>query len=146
MPSGSQNRWSSRSSTRRMEMDFPLGTDPASVRRRIEAMERVLERSFMIPGTRAPVGLDAIVGLIPVAGDVISAVMGLYIVWEARNLGMSRWQLARMVGNVGLDTAVGAIPVVGDLLDFVFRSNSRNLRNVRRHLDRHHPETGVIPA
>jgi len=129
-----------------MGLDFPLGNDPVEIRRRIEAMEKVLERAFVIPGTRQPVGLDAIVGLVPVAGDVISAALGLYLVWEARNLGMSKFQLARMTANVGFDAMVGAIPVAGDVFDFLFRSNSRNLRIIRRHLDKHHPHTRVLEA
>jgi len=120
-------------------MDLPLGRDPAAVRQRIEAMEQVLERSFVIPGINRAVGLDAIAGLVPVLGDVLAAAMGAYIVWEASNLGMPRWKLWRMAGNVAFDTAVGAIPVVGDVFDVLFRSNTRNLKIVRRHLDKHHP-------
>lgn len=127
-----------------MNPELPLGSDPMSVRRRVEALERVLERSLTIPGIRREVGLDAIVGLVPVAGDVVSAAMGLYLVWEARNLGMSKWQLARMTANVGFDTLVGAVPVAGDLFDVLFRSNSRNLKIIRKHLDRRHPHTRVI--
>jgi len=123
---------------------LPTGRDPASVRRRIEMMEQVLERSFVIPGINRPVGLDAIAGLIPVLGDLVTAVMGAWIVWEARNLGMPKWKLARMAGNVLFDSAVGAVPVAGDLFDFLFRSNTRNLKIVRKHLDKHHPETRVI--
>ncbi|EZP80764.1 hypothetical protein BV97_03183 [Novosphingobium resinovorum] len=133
-------------SARRMDFELPLGNDPVSIRRRVEALERVLERAFTVPGIRREVGLDAVIGLVPVAGDLIAAAMGLYIVWEARNLGMSKWQLARMTANVGFDTLVGAIPVAGDLFDFLFRSNSRNLKIIRKHLDKHHPHTRVIDA
>lgn len=121
-----------------------LGRDPASVRQRVEAMEGVLERLFVIPGINRPVGLDSIVGLIPVVGDFLTAAMGAWIVWEARNLGMSKFQIARMAGNVGVDTLLGAVPFVGDLFDFVFRSNTRNLRIIRKHLDKHHPATATI--
>jgi hypothetical protein len=127
-----------------MELGLPLGNDPVSVRRRVEALERVLERAITVPGINRQVGLDAIVGLVPVAGDLVAAAMGMYLVWEARNLGMSKWQLARMTANVGFDTLVGAIPVAGDLFDFLFRSNSRNLKIIRKHLDKHHPHTRVI--
>ena len=120
-------------------MGFPVGSDPAAVRRRIEALEQLLERSFVVPGINRPVGLDAIAGLGPVLGDVITAAMGAYLVWEASNLGMPRWKIWRMAGNVAFDTALGAIPVAGDAFDFFFRSNSRNLRIVKRHLDKHHP-------
>ena len=120
-------------------MEFPLGRDPVAVRRRIEAMEHLLERSIMVPGINRAVGLDALVGLVPVVGDLVTAAMGAYIVWEASNLGLPKWKLWRMAGNIAIDTALGAIPFVGDAFDFVFRSNTRNLRIVHRHLDKHHP-------
>jgi hypothetical protein len=123
---------------------LPLGRDAMSVRRRLEAVEGVLERMFVVPGINRPIGLDSIVGLIPVVGDIITASMGAWLVWEARNLGMSKFQLVRMAGNVGIDTAIGAIPFVGDLFDFVFRSNSKNLRIVKRYLDKHHPATMTL--
>lgn len=122
------------------------GRDPVSVRRRIEAMEGLLERAFTLPGTRHRIGLDAIVGLIPVVGDVVTASMGAWLIWEAKNLGMSKFHLVRMAGNVAVDTAIGFIPLAGDLFDLAFRSNSRNLRIVRRWLDKHHPSTMTIEA
>lgn len=128
----------------RLASQLPLGRDARAVRRRLEAMEHVLERAFVIPGINRPVGLDAIVGLVPVLGDVVTASMGAWLVWEARNLGMSKFQLARMAGNIGIDTAFGAIPFVGDLFDFMFRSNSRNLRILKRYLDKHHPATMTV--
>ena len=127
-----------------MAASLPVGTDPASVRRRIEAAEKLLEHGFKIPGVRYEFGLDAIVGLIPVIGDVVGAAFGAYLVWEAKNLGMPKWKLWRMAGNVGFDTAVGLVPFAGDALDFLFRSNTRNLRTIKRHLDKHHPHTRVI--
>ncbi|WP_442866741.1 DUF4112 domain-containing protein [Aurantiacibacter sp. MUD61] len=127
-----------------MHFDMPMGKDVHSIRRRIEMMEQVLERSFVIPGINRPVGLDSIIGLVPVVGDIIAMGMGAYIVWEARNLNLPKWKLMRMAANVGFDTAVGAVPLVGDVFDFMFRSNTRNLRIVRKHLDKHHPETKVI--
>lgn len=127
-----------------MDYQLPLGNDPVAIRRRVEALERLLERALIVPGINRPVGLDAIVGLVPVAGDLVGAALGMYLVWEARNLGMSKWQLARMTANVGFDTLIGAVPVAGDVLDFLFRSNTRNLRIIRKHLDKHHPHTRVI--
>lgn len=123
---------------------LPIGRHPAAVRQRIEAMERLLERAFVIPGLNRAVGADAIVGLVPVLGDLVTTAMGAWLIWEARNLGMSKWHLARMAGNVGVDTLAGMVPLVGDLIDFAFRSNSRNLRIVKRWLDKHHPDTGLI--
>jgi hypothetical protein len=128
----------------RIAGSLPIGRDPASVRRRLEAMELLLERAFTVPGTNMRIGLDAIVGLVPVLGDLVTTAMGAWMVWEARNLGMSRFHIARMAGNVGVDTLVGAIPLVGDLFDFAFRSNTRNLRIIKRWLDKHHPETMTV--
>ena len=123
---------------------IPLGTDAHSVRQRVEALEKLLEGVFVIPGINRRVGLDAIVGLLPVAGDAITAAMGLYLVWEARNLGMPKWQLWRMAGHVGVDTLLGAVPLAGDLFDLLYRSNTRNLKIIKRHLDKHHPATRVL--
>ena len=121
-----------------------LGRDPQSVRRRVETMEALLERMFVIPGINRPIGLDVILDLLPFAGDLIGAALGGWLVWEARNLGMSKWQMARMMGNVGFDALLGAIPWIGAIPDFFFRSNSRNLKIIRRHLDRHHPATATL--
>ena len=125
-------------------LNLPIGTDPASVRQRVEAMERVLERLFVIPGTKQSVGLDVVLDLVPIVGDIAAAGLGAYIVWEAKNLGMSNAQIARMAGNVGFDWLLGLIPWVGAIPDFFFRSNSRNLRIIKRHLDKHHPATAIV--
>lgn len=130
--------------TRMTASSLPLGSDPAHVRRRIEAMEQLLERSLRIPGTNQTIGLDVILDLIPIGGDVIAALMGLYMVWEAQNLKMPMSATVRMLGNVGFDFLLGLIPWVGAIPDFFFRSNSRNLRIIKKHLDKHHPSTAVI--
>lgn len=124
---------------------FPgLGTDAQSVRGRVEAMERLLERAFTIPGTNRQIGLDVILDLVPFAGSTAAALLGTYMAWEARNLGMSKWQMTRMAGNIGVDWLLGLIPWVGAIPDFFFRSNSRNLRIIKRHLDKHHAGTATI--
>ena len=130
--------------TPKMRKELPLGTDPRSVRQRIEGMEKLLERLFVIPGINKPVGLDVILDIIPGVGTISAAALGSYIAWEARNLGMTKWQIARMAGNIGFDMLLGAIPWVGAIPDLFFQSNTRNLRIIKRHLDKHHPETGII--
>ena len=127
-----------------MNLNVSTGSDPAAVRARVEAVEMLLERSLRIPGVNLPVGLDAALGLVPILGDIITTALGAYIVWEARNLGMSKWHLTRMGANVAFDSAIGLIPLVGDAADFVFRSNTRNLRIIKKYLDKHHPETRII--
>ncbi|MFZ1742529.1 MAG: DUF4112 domain-containing protein [Pontixanthobacter sp.] len=132
------------SKARPMGFELPTGTDPVSVRKRIEAMEQLLENSFRIPGINYRIGLDAIVGLVPVLGDIVTTILGAYIVWEARNLDLPKWKLWRMAGNVGFDALLGAVPLVGDAADFLYRSNSRNLKIVKKHLDKHHPASRTI--
>jgi Domain of unknown function (DUF4112) len=127
------------------KLPFPkIGTDPQSVRQRVEAMEKLLERMFVVPGINRPVGLDVILDFIPGVGDVAGAALGAYIVWEAKNLGMSKAQMARMSGNVAIDFALGLIPWVGAIPDFFFRSNTRNLRIIKRHLDKHHASSATV--
>lgn len=124
-----------------------MDSDPQSVRQRVEVMERLLEHLFVIPGTRRDVGLDVILDLVPVVGDIAAAALGAYIVWEARNLGMSKLQMARMSGNVGLNWLLGlfsVVPVVGVLPTLFFRSNTRNLKIIKKHLERHHPRAATI--
>lgn len=126
---------------------LPVGTDAESVRQRVEAMEKLLERLWVIPGIKRPVGLDAVLDLVPVVGDIAAAALGAYIVWEAKNLGMSKWQMARMTGNVGINWLLGllsVVPVVGVIPTLLFRSNSYNLKIIKRHLDKHHPSGAVL--
>jgi len=127
------------------KLPFPsVGTDPQSVRQRVEAMEKLLERMVILPGINKPIGLDVILDLVPGVGDIAAAALGAYIVWEAKNVGMSKTQMVRMAGNVGFDFALGLIPWIGAIPDFFFRSNTRNLRMIKRHLDKHHPGTRTI--
>jgi hypothetical protein len=126
---------------------FPsLRTDPASVRQRVEALEKIMERLIVIPGIKRGIGLDVILDLVPFAGSTAGAVLGAYMTWEARNLGMTKWQMTRMAGNVGVDWLLGLIPWVGAIPDFFFQSNTRNLRIIKRHLDKHHPAGATVNA
>jgi hypothetical protein len=123
---------------------LPLGRDPHSIRQRIEALEQVLEGLIPIPGTNKRVGLDVLLDFVPGVGPTVAAGLGAYLAWEARNLGMSKWQITRMGGNIGVDWLLGLIPFVGAIPDYFFRSNTRNLRIIKRHLDQHHPATRTI--
>lgn len=116
---------------------------PENVRRRIKRMEYLLESAVRIPGTSKRLGLDVMLDVVPVGGSVVAAAMGTWLAWEARNLGVSKWTLARMAGNIGFDMLLGAVPLVGWIADYFFRSNTRNLRLLKRHLDKHHPQLGA---
>src|SRR5215213_3223048 len=105
---------------------------------RLEALATLLDSAFIIPGTKQRVGIDALLGLIPGIGDAVSTALSAYIIWEARQLGLPRWKIARMIGNVALDTTLGAVPLAGDMFDVLFRANKRNMRIVRDHVARKH--------
>src|SRR5262245_13943544 len=131
--------------TPKLRREMPsMSSDPMAVRQRVEAMEKILERMFVIPGINKPVGLDVILDVVPWVGSISAAALGGYIAWEARNLGMSKWQVARMAGNIGFDLLLGAIPWIVAIPDLFFQSNTRNLRIIKRHLDKHHPHTRTI--
>jgi len=124
---------------------FPrLGKDPKSVRQRVETLERVMERLVVVPGIKRPVGLDVLLDVIPFVGSTAAALIGAYLAWEARNLGMSKWHLTRMAGNIGIDWILGMIPFLGMVPDLLFQSNTRNVRIIKRHLDRIHPEGATV--
>lgn len=103
-------------------------------RDRLIVLARLMDSAIEVPGIRRGVGLDALLGLVPVAGDAVSALIGLYSVIQARELGASRWLQARMVGNLFFDAAIGAVPIAGDVADIFFRAHRRNLRLLQREL------------
>jgi hypothetical protein len=103
---------------------------------RLEALARLMDGAFVLPGTNIRMGLDGIIGLIPVAGDLIAGLISSYIIWEARQIGAPRWLIARMMANTLLDTTFGAVPVLGDAFDVLFRANMRNMALLRRHMEK----------
>jgi hypothetical protein len=113
---------------------------------RINSLARIMDSLFAIPGTRLRLGVDSILGLVPVAGDVLAQVISAYIIWEARRLGVSKLTLWRMAGNTLVDTVVGAVPIVGDAFDVVFKANMKNLRLLQRHLEKrgYRPSAGAV--
>jgi hypothetical protein len=101
--------------------------------RRIGRVTRALDELIEVPGTSIRVGLDPLVGLIPVVGDAVGAIVGVWVIAEAARFGIPRVVLSRMVVNLLLDLGIGAIPLIGDVYDVAMRSNSRNLALFRRH-------------
>jgi hypothetical protein len=103
---------------------------------RIDALATLLDTAFIVPGTNVRFGFDALIGLVPGIGDAITTAMSLYIVHEARQLGVPRYLLVRMLGNVALDGIVGAVPLLGDAFDVMWRANRRNVRLLQDWLHR----------
>jgi Domain of unknown function (DUF4112) len=103
---------------------------------RLEALAKLMDGAFVLPGTTIRFGLDGIIGLVPVAGDMIAGLVSTYLVWEAKQLGAPSWLIARMLANVLLDTTLGAVPIVGDAFDVLFRANMKNMALLRRHVEK----------
>lgn len=104
------------------------------IERRLDRLATTLDSAFVIPFTRIRFGLDAILGLVPAAGDLVGAGLSGYLILEARRLGAPPAMLARMAGNVALDTVVGAVPIAGSVFDVFFKANRRNVAILREHL------------
>ncbi len=109
---------------------------------RLETIATLMDSAVRIPGTTIVMGLDALLGLLPVVGDAISGAIGSYLIWEARRLGASRVVIARMATNTTIDTVLGSIPIVGDVLDVAYKSNRKNIDLLKAHLEKH----GVRPT
>ncbi|MFZ2029643.1 MAG: DUF4112 domain-containing protein [Vitreimonas sp.] len=97
-------------------------------------LARFLDNAFVIPGTNIRFGMDGLLGLIPGAGDALSALISLYIIGRAKALGAPEQLLNKMRWNVVIDTVAGAVPFLGDLFDVAFKSNIRNVRLLLEHL------------
>jgi hypothetical protein len=103
---------------------------------RLETIAKLLDVAFIVPGTNVRYGIDGLIGLIPVVGDIITTAISLWLVREARLLGAPWHITARMLANVAVDGVIGMVPVAGDAFDVMFRANIRNVRMLRRWLDK----------
>lgn len=121
-------------------LDGPV-SDVDGALQRLDAIAKVMDSLVAIPGTNFRIGVDSVLGVLPVVGDLASQVVSAYLIWEARRLGASRLLIGRMIANSALDTVVGAVPVVGDAFDMAFRANKRNMALLRGHLEKKRAKT-----
>jgi len=103
--------------------------------RRLHGIARLMDTAIRIPGTEIRFGADSVFGLIPVIGDAGGALVGLYLINEARRMGVPSAKLVQMLGNLGVDAFVGSVPVAGDLFDLFFKSHRRNLDIILDHFE-----------
>src|SRR6201747_414669 len=103
---------------------------------RLDALAKLLDVAFILPGTNIRYGIDGLIGLIPVVGDLVTTAISLWLVSEARALGAPWHVTTRMLGNVALDGVVGMVPLAGDAFDVMFRANVRNVRLLRRWMEK----------
>jgi hypothetical protein len=116
--------------------DMPPGISPdeRGALERTRTVARLLDEAIPVPGTDYRIGLDPLIGLLPVSGDVVTGAVGLYIVAEAARVGAPRDVLGRMVGNIAIDVAIGSIPAIGDLFDAAWKANVKNVELFEEHL------------
>jgi Domain of unknown function (DUF4112) len=108
----------------------------------VEALAWLLDNSIPVPGTGGRrLGIDALVGLVPVFGDLVSGGLGLFVVWRGSRMGLPRVVVARMLANSAIDFVIGSIPVIGDAFDLWFKANTRNLGIMRRYVEQ--PDTST---
>jgi hypothetical protein len=103
--------------------------------RHMDTLAKLMDGQFRIPGTEFRFGLDAIIGLIPGAGDFSGFLISAYMLTVLAKNGASGFVLARMVLNIVTDALIGSIPVAGDLFDFVFKANQRNMKLMHEHYE-----------
>jgi hypothetical protein len=116
----------------------PVPELDATTRRRLERVRRyawLLDESIRVPFTKIRVGLESLIGLVPVIGDAAGLVLGLGVVFAGARVGVSSSTLVRMLLNLGVEAVLGAVPVIGDVFDFVWKANQRNVVLIERSLE-----------
>ncbi|KQT52820.1 MULTISPECIES: DUF4112 domain-containing protein [unclassified Aureimonas] len=105
--------------------------------KRISRLARLMDTAIRVPVIGVRFGADSVMGLVPGIGDAAGGLIGLFIINEARKLGLPRHKIMRMVGNVGLDVAVGSVPLLGDVFDVYFKAHKRNANMILDHFPDH---------
>jgi len=126
---------SGRASSVNARLEDRAGREEAA-RARLDAIARLLDSRWRVPGTGIRFGADAVLNLVPGFGLLAAKGVSAYLIWEARRLGVPFGTLLRMVGNVGLDAVISAVPLAGWVGDVFYRANLRNMALLREHLDR----------
>lgn len=112
-----------------------LDSDPQALTlKRLRQLSRILDKVVTIPGTPIHIGLDPLVGFLPIGGDILGVILASYIVIEAARIGVPKGILTRMVLNVIIDGLVGTVPIMGDLFDFAWTANEYNIKLLEEHL------------
>jgi len=111
------------------------GAKTASLER-VRVVRRLLDDAVRVPGTNVRIGLDPILGVLPVAGDIVAAIASLYVVFEAYRGGVPGRTLLKMLSLIAVDLAVGSLPVVGPLFDAVWKANRWNVSMFEDYVER----------
>ena len=110
-------------------------TDEQAALSRARSVAHLLDEAVTVPGTGLRVGIDPILGVAPVSGDLVAAIASLYIVFKAVEVGVPARSIAAMLGRVAVEFALGSVPVLGTLLDAGWKVNKRNVAVMEAHVD-----------
>ncbi len=108
---------------------------------RLRQLSKNLDESFTIPGTNIKFGMDAILGLVPGGGDLVSGIFSLYMLRAAMKMKLPKRAILSILANIILDTTIGIIPVAGDIFDVFWKSNKRNMNIIEKYIA--HSENNV---
>jgi hypothetical protein len=115
----------------RVRKGLPAQPDPV---KHLDDLARLLDDSIEVPWLPFRIGVESLLGMIPILGDILGAAISSYILFLASRLGAARITLLRMALNVAIESAVGVIPLVGDVFDFGWKANLRNVNLLKAHL------------
>lgn len=104
--------------------------------RRIRRLVKLMDHAYRIPGTSISVGLDSVIGLFPIVGDIATVAASVHVVRQAKELGVDQATARRMYANIVIDCVGGFVPLIGDLFDVAWKANARNLRLLEQSLQR----------
>ena len=94
---------------------------------RLKRLSERLDNTFTIPGTKYKIGIEALIGAVPIIGDLIGGILASYIMYSGMKMGAPPRIIARMAVNIAIDFAIGSIPIIGDLFDLVWKANRKNV-------------------
>ena len=117
-------------------MPKPSKAQQQAILARLDKFSRLTDSSVRIPFTPFRIGAEAIIGIVPVVGDVAGLLLSSYVLLEAQRAGASRSVKLRIMANMAVDFLGGLVPIVGDIFDAFFKANTRNTRLLREHLER----------
>jgi hypothetical protein len=116
-------------------MAKPTEAQQRAILKRLDRFSRFTDSSVGIPFTRFNIGAEAVIGLVPVVGDIVGFALSGYVLVEAQRAGASKDVKRRMLRNMGIDFVGGLLPVVGDAFDAIYKANTRNTRLLRSYLE-----------
>jgi hypothetical protein len=114
----------------------PPDLDKRAAVARLDALAKLFDTAFLVPGTNIRFGIESIMRLVPGVGDAAASALSCWLLFEAKRLDIPNHVFARMVANVAIEGVVGAVPLLGDLFDVGFRANRRNVKILQEHFER----------